>query len=242
MIRISKATWTMTVVIGAAIQSAAAAPKAPDGDPEWYLRKESWQDTMRVSREALVRHLAKEADATVPGSPSSVRFTPWQAIGPFPRPAGSDGWDHAYPPEQEIAPSKRYGALSWKRETRPDGRWHSDINLPTESQWEFACRGGTPSNQAGNGRAWGLDRMPGDVAEWTRSTYQPYPYAENDGRNNGASQGRKVVRGATAISLPNDRRDTYRLSYQWWQPVWNVGFRVVCLDEEPTVAKTTATR
>ena len=76
MIRISKATWTLTVVIGAAILPASAAPKAPDGDPGWYLRQDTWQDTMRVSREALVRHLAKEADAEVPGSPTSVRFTP----------------------------------------------------------------------------------------------------------------------------------------------------------------------
>jgi formylglycine-generating enzyme required for sulfatase activity len=50
--------------------------------------------------------------------------------------------------------------------------------------------------------------------------------------------GRKVVRGATGIKLPIDRRDTYRLSYHWWQGVWNVGFRVVCLDQDSQPAVT----
>ncbi|MBC8374217.1 MAG: hypothetical protein H8E53_11520, partial [Planctomycetes bacterium] len=49
----------------------------------------------------------------------------------------------------------------------------------------------------------------------------------------GKSQGRKVVRGAKGLKVPSDRRDTFRLSYHWWQGVWNVGFRVVCLDEVP---------
>jgi formylglycine-generating enzyme required for sulfatase activity len=55
----------------------------------------------------------------------------------------------------------------------------------------------------------------------------------DDGRNDGARAGHKVVRGADAINLPATRRDTYRLSYPWWQGVWDVGFRVVCEDDNP---------
>ena len=61
--------------------------------------------------------------------------------------------------------------------------------------------------------------------------YRPYPYRLADGHDDGKAHGRKVVRGAKGLNVPATRSDTYRLSYQWWQGVWDVGFRVVCLDE-----------
>jgi len=110
--------------------AAPAARRLPKNDPEWYSRQSTWQETVRVSREALVQHLDKTPGTVLPGAPEGVRFGPWHAIGPFPPPAGKDGFDYAYPPEQEIDLAKRYDGLGWKRETRPDGQWHGDIDLP----------------------------------------------------------------------------------------------------------------
>ena len=52
------------------------------------------------------------------------------------------------------------------------------------------------------GNPWGLFDMHGNVAEWTRSAYVPYPYRENDGRNAGPPEGTKVVRGGSGTIRP----------------------------------------
>jgi len=108
-------------------------------------------------------------------------------------------------------------------------------SLPTEAQWEYTCRAG-----AGNGRAWGVEQMPGNIAEWTRTTYRPYPYEPGDGRDDASVPGRKVVRGAKALGAPGSKRDTYRLSYHEWHGVWDVGFRIICEDETPTPERVAA--
>ncbi|MFQ5807978.1 MAG: SUMF1/EgtB/PvdO family nonheme iron enzyme [Armatimonadota bacterium] len=76
--------------------------------------------------------------------------------------------------------------------------------------------------------AWGLYDMHGNAAEWTLSTYMPYPYREDDGRNGDGAEGRKVVRGGSFRDRPKRCRSAFRLSYPAWQRVHNVGFRVVC--------------
>ena len=70
--------------------------------------------------------------------------------------------------------------------------------------------------------------MHGNAAEWTRTTYRPYPYEAEDGRDAPSEDGRKVVRGGSWYDRPKRCASAFRLSYPAWQGVYNVGFRVVC--------------
>ena len=70
---------------------------------------------------------------------------------------------------------------------------------------------------------WGLYDMHGNVAEWTRSDYKPYPYVESDG----ASNDRKSVRGGSWRDRPHRATSAYRLGYLPYQRVFNVGFRII---------------
>jgi formylglycine-generating enzyme required for sulfatase activity len=75
---------------------------------------------------------------------------------------------------------------------------------------------------------WGLYDMHGNTSEWTRTTYKPYPYNSDDGRDDPDETGEKVVRGGSWCDRPKRCRSAFRLSYPIWQRVHNVGFRVVC--------------
>ncbi len=82
-----------------------------------------------------------------------------------------------------------------------------------------------------NCNRWGLYDMHGNAAEWTRSNYAPYPYKDDDGRNNCDATSKKVVRGGSFASRPRDGTSSYRLAYEPWQKVFDTTFRVI-LEEE----------
>lgn len=86
------------------------------------------------------------------------------------------------------------------------------------------------SADAGNylPNAWGLHDMHGNVWEWTRSAYLPYPYREDDERNNlDALDMERVVRGGSWRDRPHRATASYRLPFRSDQRVFNVGFRIV---------------
>ena len=186
--------------------------------------------------------------------------------------------------------------ISWE-EAMAFCRWLSDktgerFTLPTEAQWEYACRAGTatalwyggedadfapfanladrnlravdtfgwnlpsgavppwrPAVESVNDghrvsapvgtyrpNAWGLYDMHGNVWEWTRTTYRPYPYASDDGRDSADGAASKVVRGGSWYDRPKRCRSAFRLDYPAWQGVYNVGVRVICEDGASRVA------
>jgi len=65
---------------------------------------------------------------------------------------------------------------------------------------------------------WGLYDMHGNAAEWTLSKYDA---------------DRKVVRGGSFFDRPARSRSSFRLGYPSWRRVFNVGFRIVVLDDKP---------
>jgi formylglycine-generating enzyme required for sulfatase activity len=106
--------------------------------------------------------------------------------------------------------------------------------LPAEMRFDDAAIGTAPVGSY-RPNAWGLCDMHGNAAEWTRSVYQPYPYDPADGRNDLAEEAptqRRVVRGGSFADRPTRCRSSFRLAYPAWQPIHNVGFRVV-LEQEP---------
>ncbi len=163
--------------------------------------------------------------------------------------------------------------ISWDR-AMAFCRWLSKrtgmtFSLPTEAQWEYACRAGTDTpfsfgdldtdfspfaNMAdrtirelayeawrpkppdlvprddrfddgvlvttgvGHYRpnTWALHDMHGNAAEWTRT--------------DAPTDGRQIVRGGSWRDRPQRCSSAFRLRYQPWQRVYNVGFRVVCKD------------
>ncbi|MBM4044431.1 MAG: carbohydrate-binding protein [Planctomycetes bacterium] len=68
--------------------------------------------------------------------------------------------------------------------------------------------------------AWGLHDMHGNVWEWTLSAA--------DGRNEANPDAKRIVRGGSWRDRPFRASASFRLAYQPYQRVFNVGFRVVC--------------
>lgn len=69
----------------------------------------------------------------------------------------------------------------------------------------------------------GLYCMHGNVGEWTKSDYMPYPY---NAKNKDASD-YKVVRGGSYIERPKFSTSYSRKGFYPYQCVFNVGFRVI---------------
>jgi len=101
-----------------------------------------------------------------------------------------------------------------------------DDYIPRETRFDdrmlLTCAGGRYAPNP-----WSLYDMHGNVAEWTLSAYRSYPYEASDGREKTAGTEHRVVRGGSWRDRPMRSTASYRLAYQPYQRVFNVGFRVI---------------
>jgi formylglycine-generating enzyme required for sulfatase activity len=110
-------------------------------------------------------------------------------------------------------------------------QWHPRINAVDDGAMVTTSVGHYQPN------AWGLRDMIGNAAEWTRTAYRPYPYNAGDGRDDPAASGAKVARGGSWYDRPFRATASYRKQFQPWQPVFDVGFRIIVEAEEQIVSK-----
>jgi formylglycine-generating enzyme required for sulfatase activity len=101
-----------------------------------------------------------------------------------------------------------------------------DDYMPRERRFDdgvlLTCEGGQYRPNP-----WGVCDMHGNVAEWTRSALRQYPYNAADGREDSNPTERRVVRGGSWRDRPKRSTASYRLGYERYQRVFNVGFRIV---------------
>jgi formylglycine-generating enzyme required for sulfatase activity len=238
----------------------------PDEKPHVItIDKPFWMAETEISNGAYNLYDSKHDSRYIDnaGKDQSTRGVPVNANA---QPVTRIGWNNAM------------GFCEWL--SRKTGK---TVTLPTEAQWEWACRAGSgaamwfgatdsefgkyenlsdAAAQKARGRGkkggltpfavvsavndgaaviapvgryeanpFGLKDMHGNVAEWTRSLYRPYPYKGDDGREDDGTAGERVVRGGSWRDKPNWASSFVRRRYQAWQRTPNVGFRVVLLEE-----------
>ena len=127
--------------------------------------------------------------------------------------------------------------------------------LPTEAEWEYACRAGTTGPYAGDGldgmgwykgngrdrthpvgqkrpNLWGFYDMHGNVWEWCNDWYSEYPSGSVTDPTGSASGGNRVVRGGSWFS--SERRSCRSANRDRFNPGFrygNFGFRLCCSEE-----------
>jgi len=128
------------------------------------------------------------------------------------------------------------------------------VRLPTEAEWEYACRagmatvfsfgdadsalddyewyidnGGGTTHPVGQKKpnAWGLYDMHGNVREWCADWFEDYPKGAVTDPQGPASGTYRVLRGGSCGSSPGDCRSALRIFNYPDSRCFNFGFRVV---------------
>jgi len=137
--------------------------------------------------------------------------------------------------------------VSWE-DIQPFLQKSSGLRLPTEGEWEYACRAGTTVSRYGelgdvawygdnsNGQThdvggkranpFGLHDMLGNVNEWCSDWYGDYSSASQTDPQGPSTEGSRVLRGGSWGSNDRNCRASYRFNLAPANRYYNIGFRV----------------
>jgi formylglycine-generating enzyme required for sulfatase activity len=231
----SPAPYTATVP-GSTIPFEMVPAPAADGQPGFWIgrREVTWAeyDVFRADTQAKVRR----ADEPPPGADAITRPTPPYADEAF-------GYGKEGMPALSITHHAAVGYARWL--ARRTGHAY---RLPTEREWERACRAGGDDQAAAQGRAWvrdnagekphpvgtksasrlGLFDMVGNVAEWVHDGSDAlYPQVAKGGAWTDPAAASTCE--ARRVSDPSwNERDPQDPQSIWWHTdATFVGFRVL---------------
>jgi formylglycine-generating enzyme required for sulfatase activity len=145
--------------------------------------------------------------------------------------------------DEANAPVERVSWLEVQEFLRRLNAMHEGrFRLPTESEWEYACRAGTTTPYAFGAtltarqanfdgkrtmrvasfapNAWGLYDMHGNVWEWCATEYCPYPLEACGSQY-------KVIRGGSWYFGADSARSALRYTHEPQLRGFSIGFRVV---------------
>ncbi|MBK8906431.1 MAG: formylglycine-generating enzyme family protein [Rhodospirillales bacterium] len=163
---------------------------------------------------------------------------------------GDEGWGRGRCPVINVSWDDAQAYVKWL--AAATGR---PYRLPSEAEWEYACRAGTTTRFSfGNdisgkdanidgsrttevgtypANAWGLHDMHGNVWEWVEDCWHDsYAGAPEDGSAwldaDGDDFGPRVLRGGSWYYSQDLARAAYRNRYDPFYRSYDFGFRVVC--------------
>jgi len=118
------------------------------------------------------------------------------------------------------------------------------FRLPTEAEWEYACRAGTatefPYGDAiakPRPNAWGIHDLHGQLWEWCEDVLQPYTNEpQTDPRVTGPG-GFRITRGGSTSDNPGRHRSAYRNAAGQEGRHGNAGLRVLVAAEPVQIAE-----
>ncbi len=162
---------------------AVVEPSALAPPPDHPVSNVSWTDALAYAR-WLDDELAR-GEATPPGLRALL----------------DEGWRVALPTEAQ-----------WEKAARgDDGRVYPWGDEPRQDRAVFGARGTAPVGTLECPECpYGLSDMSGNVWEWTRSPYQPYPYDESDDREGLDAEALWIMRGGAFNDGPQNIRAASR--------------------------------
>jgi sulfatase modifying factor 1 len=214
--------------------SVCSAPKC-DAAPIHRVHVDGfWMDATEVTNEEYARFVASTGYVTVgekppraedyPTAPAENLVAGSLVFSPPPEPVPLDdhyrwwnyvkgaSWRHPTGPGSTIAGRERYPVVQVAYEDAVAYATWAGKRLPTESEWEFAARGG----EAGRLYPWGNDLRPG--GKWMANIHQgPFPLAD-EGQDGFIGLAPVAQFPANAYGLYDVAGNVWEWCSDWYRP------------------------